>query len=168
MTRYITGRVVSGLFTLLLFVTLLFVLVSNFIPGDWTSQWIMSGVAREALQEQLGLDRSIWEQYFDWLCAAFSLDLGQSFSGPPVWDLIRESLPSTLLVLIIGSGAAFVFGAWVGRMEAYTNNRLLSGTSTFLAAGVVLTNLEAGQDDGWPTIGVDDLSPDTGHRPGYG
>ncbi len=133
MSRYIAGRVGSGLLTLLLFTTLLFVIVSFLVPGDWTHQFIITGADREALQSQLGLDRPWWEQYFDWISSALTLDLGTSFSGPPVWDLIRESLPSTVLVLIIGAGAAFVLGAWIGRMAAYTGRRFLSGLSTFVA-----------------------------------
>ncbi|MDX1467707.1 MAG: ABC transporter permease [Acidimicrobiia bacterium] len=133
MNRFILGRVLSGMLTLLLFVTLLFFIVSYFIPGDWTHQFLLTGEQREALQEQLGIDRPWWEQFWEWISGAVTLDFGHSFSGPPVWDLIRESLPSTITVLIIGAGAAFLLGAWVGRMAAYTSNRFLSGLTTFFA-----------------------------------
>ncbi len=137
MPRYILRRVASGVFTLFLFVTVLFALISYVIPGDWTSQFIITGDVRAALQEQLGIDGPWWEQYFDWLRNLFTFNLGNSFSGPPVWDLIRESLPSTILVLIIGAGAAFLLGAWVGRMSAYTNSRFLSGLSTLVAISML-------------------------------
>lgn len=133
MAGYTLRRLGTGLVTLFLYVSLLFFLVSAILPGDWTSQFILSAEARAALQEQVGLDRSIWAQYFDWVKGALTLDLGTSFSGPSVWEMISSSLPSTLFVLLMGLVAAFVLGGWIGRATAYTDNAVASGVITFIS-----------------------------------
>jgi peptide/nickel transport system permease protein len=62
----------------------------------------------EAYRERLGVDQPVHIQYVRWLSAAFSGDLGTSFSTTrPVAEMIVERLPATLELM----GAAFVFAA---------------------------------------------------------
>lgn len=126
-------RLGSGLVTLFLFVTLLFFIVNLLIPGDYVSQFILTGDQGAALREQLGIDRPLVVQYFDWLTSIASLDLGTSFGGFEVWDAIREALPSTLLLLAVGLAIAFVVGGWLGRVSAFHSSSFLSATLTFIA-----------------------------------
>jgi peptide/nickel transport system permease protein len=121
-----------------LFVTALFFLVSLLIPGDFVSHMGLRGEAGEAMREQLGLNRPLWAQYLDWLGALLTLDLGSSFTGAPVWDLIVVALPSTLFVLILGLGLAFVLGGWLGRFTGHRGPSLLS-TGLALIGIVFLT-----------------------------
>lgn len=133
MTRYVLRRLGSGLVTLFLFVTLLFFLVNIVIPGDFVSQFILTGDQAEALRDQLGLNRPLYIQYIDWLRSLATLDLGDSLTGPPVWELIWAALPATLLVLVVGLSVAFVLGGWLGRFSAYQESLFLSGGLTFVA-----------------------------------
>lgn len=138
MTRYVLGRLGSGLVTLFLFVTLLFFLVNIVVPGDFvTSFGPMSAEAGQAARESLGLDRPLPLQYLDWLTALATLDLGISFNGPPVWETIRETMPVTLLVLVVGLGTAFVLGGWLGRIAGHRGNSLLSGSLVFVAIALL-------------------------------
>jgi peptide/nickel transport system permease protein len=132
-TRYVLNRVVSGLVTLFLFLTLLFFLVNLVVPGDFVSQFILSGEDAQAMRDQLGLDQSLWTQYLTWLRSLALLDLGQSFTNEPVWDLIVRALPSTLLVLMVGLGLAFALGGWLGRVSGYRGRSTFSGLITFVA-----------------------------------
>jgi len=133
MARYLGGRLVSGVVTLFLFVTFLFFVVAVVLPGDWTSQFIMTGDGRMSLQEALGLDRPLWNQYVDWMSGIFTLDLGESFTGVGVWEMISGALPSTLFVLVLGVGAAFLLGAWLGRLSAYSFKPPLTASLTFVS-----------------------------------
>jgi peptide/nickel transport system permease protein len=127
------NRVGSGLLTLFLFVTLLFFLVNMLVPGDFVSQFILTADQAAAMREQVGLDRPLHVQYFDWLRSLVTLNLGTSFQGHEVWESISAALPSTLLVLAIGLTLAFTLGGWLGRASAYRGSSLMSGTLTFAA-----------------------------------
>lgn len=138
MTGYVVNRLVSGLVTLFFFASLLFFVVNLVVPGDFVSQFILTGESAGAMRDRLGIDRPLWEQYLSWLGALVTLDLGMSFTGQPVWGSIVEALPSTLFVLIVGLGLAFVVGGWLGRFSGYRGPSVLTGSMTF-AAIVFLT-----------------------------
>jgi peptide/nickel transport system permease protein len=64
----------------------------------------------EAYRRRLGLDQPVYVQYFRWLGAALSGDLGISFSTTrPVAEMILERLPATLELM----GSAFLLAAVV-------------------------------------------------------
>ena len=133
MTRYVLARLGSGLVTLFLFVTLLFFLVNIVVPGDYvTSFGPLSAEQAASAREALGLDRPLPVQYFAWLTSLATLDLGTSFNGPPVWDIVSEAMPVTLLVLVVGLGTAFVLGGWLGRIAGYRGSSLLSSSLVFV------------------------------------
>lgn len=135
MARYILNRALSGLLTLFLFVTLLFFLANALIPGDFvTSLGPMNAVDAADAREALGLNQSLFAQYWTWLRGLVTLDLGTSFSnGAPVWDNIKEAIPPTLVVLSFGLVIAFVMGGWLGRTAGYRGKSLLTGSMTFVA-----------------------------------
>jgi len=132
-TRYLLGRLLSGFFTLYVFVTLLFFLINLTVPGDFTSQFILTADQRSSFQQQLGLDRSLWEQYWAWLQALATFDFGVSYSGVGVTDAIRSALASTLFILVTGVGIAFALGSWLGRVTTWTSRRGIKTPVTFVA-----------------------------------
>jgi ABC-type dipeptide/oligopeptide/nickel transport system permease component len=83
MTRYIAKRVFWGVVTLVLFVTALFFLVNILMPGDFMTQFRLglSAEQRAEMAAQLGLDRSLWAQYWDWMSGMATGDLGTAFVG---------------------------------------------------------------------------------------
>jgi peptide/nickel transport system permease protein len=133
MIRFIWRRVVGGLITLALFLTALFFLVNVLIPGDWTSQFIMTGEARAALQEALGIDRPLTEQFWTWISSVAVLDLGRSFGGEPVWTAVRQAMATTLFVFVAATLIAFPFGYWIGRAVAWNQKPWLTVPSTAVA-----------------------------------
>lgn len=139
MTRYILRRVGSGAVTLFMFLTLLFFAATALIPGDFvTSLGPMSAEQGAAAREALGLDRPLLVQYLSWLGAVITLDLGNSFSGPPVWELVADAAAATLVVLSLGLLVAFTVGGWLGRSAGF-RDRSLASWSTTLVAIVCLT-----------------------------
>ncbi|MBA7674166.1 Dipeptide transport system permease protein DppB [subsurface metagenome] len=57
--------------------------------------------AKEAMIQRFGLDAPVWEQFWRYLAGIFRGDLGVSFAyfPTPVWDVVMEALPWTLLIL---------------------------------------------------------------------
>ncbi len=73
----------------------------------------------ETKRQQLGLDRSIVEQYVDWLGHAARGDLGQStVSNASVLDLIVTRLPVTVSLALGAVLVAAVFGVALGLLAA--------------------------------------------------
>lgn len=134
MARYILNRVLSGIITLFLFVTLLFFLANAVIPGDFvTSMGPMSAQDAAAARAALGLDQPLVVQYWDWLTGALNLDLGDSFAAGPVWDTLKAAMAPTLVVLSLGLLVAFTLGGWLGRTAGYGGGSLATGSATIVA-----------------------------------
>jgi peptide/nickel transport system permease protein len=133
MTRYLSSRLLSGLLTLFLFVTLLFFLVNLVVPFDWVDQFILTADVAESMRDRLGLSAPLWQRYLVWVQGVFTFDLGQSFTGESVWGTIADAMPTTLLLLGVGLGIAFLVGGWMGRMAGHTKRPLLSGAISFVA-----------------------------------
>jgi peptide/nickel transport system permease protein len=90
-----------------------FVLMA-FLPGDPARSLMGPNATEDQLtvaRHELGLDRSLWSQYGDWLSDALHGDLGTSLiSRQPVTGLLNERLAPSLS-LIIG---AVLLGSLVG------------------------------------------------------
>lgn len=71
--------------------------------------------------ERFGLDKPLLEQYFDYLGAIARFDLGVSLYQYPktTWQLISESLPWTIGLLLVSSILAFVIGNLLGAVAAW-------------------------------------------------
>jgi peptide/nickel transport system permease protein len=133
MLRYILKRIGWGLVTLFLFVTALFFLVNILVPGDFTSQFLLTGEQRERLAQDLGIDRSLWEQYWEWIRGLATGNLGYSHEGPTVASRVVEALGTSLLVFFAGMLIAFPLGNWLGRIGAWKKKGIFLGSSTFVA-----------------------------------
>jgi peptide/nickel transport system permease protein len=94
---------------LLLGITFISFMVIHLAPGDPVE--IQSGdmaernirEAYKALREMYGLDKPLYEQYWNWLSRIVRLDFGRSFApdGRPVLTKISERLPITLLLNVV-------------------------------------------------------------------
>ena len=91
MIGFLTRRLMGGIITLAIFLAVLFFLVNVLIPGDWTSQFLLTGGAREELRSSLGIDRPVIEQFWTWVSSVATLDLGTSFRGDPVFTAVRQA-----------------------------------------------------------------------------
>ena len=93
---------------LLIGITFISFVVIHLAPGDPT-QLILDDMPihqKEALKELIklyGLDRPLYEQYWNWLVRLVRLDFGRSFAadGRPVLEKIGERLPVTLVLNLI-------------------------------------------------------------------
>ena len=117
MVGVLVRRVIT-LAPLLVIISLVSFLLLKLVPGD-PAVAIAGPDASAQLIEQtrtrLGLDRSLFAQYADYLGNLLRGDLGQSLSsGLPVWTPISERLGVTLSLTFLAIGIAVVIGVPIG------------------------------------------------------
>ena len=101
----ILRRVLRLVFVFFVVTFVTFVLL-DLTPGDPAERFAGLNATPEVIEAvriDLGLDGSLWERYLHWLGNALTLDFGDSIvtRGFSSWDLIRESLPKTLELMIL-------------------------------------------------------------------
>ncbi|MGW4029227.1 ABC transporter permease [Streptomyces sp. NPDC004838] len=142
MTKFVLGRVLSALPTLLLVSLLVFMLV-RMTGTDPVAQILGEGAGqdqRDELSQQLGLRNPLWEQFTDWLSAALQGDFGTSlYTGVPVAESIGQRLGITLSLSLAGMSVALLAGIPLGLLGALrpgsVGDRLLT---VFVALGLAL------------------------------
>ncbi|MEN2977680.1 ABC transporter permease (plasmid) [Tistrella bauzanensis] len=102
MTGFVVSRLLRAVLTLLLIVSLAFVVLRA--SGD-PALLILSvdapAEAIEAFRKAWGLDQPLWLQYLHYLRAVATGDLGQSMlDGRPAVDVVFERIPATLMITV--------------------------------------------------------------------
>ncbi|WP_137723341.1 ABC transporter permease [Prescottella subtropica] len=117
MVNLIVKRLASGI-ALLLIVTSAVFFMAHFAVGDPTAGLLGNSATetqRAALREQLGLERPLVVQYWDWFSHAVRGDFGTSWRNfQPVGDQIALRLPVTLSVVVAATVLAGVLGVAIG------------------------------------------------------
>ena len=86
---------------------------SFFAAGELNPNMTEEAIAQ--LKAVYGLDKPLFQQYFDWLVNLLSLNFGISFvSGQGVIDEIAKRLPITLIMNIVSLVFVFVLSIWLG------------------------------------------------------
>jgi peptide/nickel transport system permease protein len=122
MHRFIAGRLLSTIPTLLGVVTLVFV-VMRLVPGSIVDQILASGDSSEETRASLraffGLDQPIYVQYFQYLGNLLTGDLGASWRARfPTMDMILYALPVTLQLALMAAVISMVVGIVAGILSA--------------------------------------------------
>jgi peptide/nickel transport system permease protein len=87
---------------------------------------------RQALREDLGLDRPIPEQYLEWVKEMATGDLGKTFRGnQPIWREISRRLPVTFEIMILALLFSTTLGVSVGVFSAIKQNTLIDYVARF-------------------------------------
>ncbi|MFM2303890.1 MAG: hypothetical protein RLZZ135_1300 [Cyanobacteriota bacterium] len=109
-------------------VTIVFFLLKA-TPGDPADAFLGSRASDEvkaALREQLGLNKPIYVQYFDYIWRMLQGDFGTSItsSGKAVTSVIQDNFPATLELAIGSMLVAFIVGVTVGTISASRPNTI--------------------------------------------
>jgi len=91
----------------------------SLMPGGPTAQYGLDPGMTQAdlarLKQQLGLDRPLWIQYFDWAWRLLQGDWGRSFrDGTPVLSVIGRHIFATFLLMGTSTVIAIALGTWIG------------------------------------------------------
>jgi peptide/nickel transport system permease protein len=118
---YILKRTLQAIPILLGASTLIFFLM-HAAPGDPTSIYIrpdIDPIVIEQMRKNLGLDQPVHIQYVRWLSSFARGDFGFSFSQKrPIIDIIKDTLPNTLLLSSVALVIIFAVGVLVGTIQA--------------------------------------------------
>ncbi len=121
MALYILKRLLVAI-PVILGLTVIVFLILALIPGDPATAILGSYATPEnveKLNRDLGLDRSLVEQYFIWLGNLFEGDFGRSYSlNRPVLDEVTERLSATLILAGAALLLAAIFGLLAGVVSA--------------------------------------------------
>ncbi len=133
MARFIGRRVVLSIITLILLSLIVF-LGSQVLPGD-IGRAILGPLADQravdALNRQLGADRSLVTQYFDWVGGVLTLDMGDSLAfRRPVEEVLGDALVNSaklaVLAFIIVVPLSILGGVYAALNEGSGRDRLIS------------------------------------------
>lgn len=135
--NYFLKRVLISLPTLLAISLVIFFILA-LAPGDPLSEFAsnpnITAEVRENIRKSLGLDKPIYIRYFKWLFAFFRGDLGYSFSSrSPVFDLILQRLPNTLMIVGIAYIISVFMAIPMGLISAVKRYSLLDNIITAIA-----------------------------------
>lgn len=104
MTRFVLKRLGLALITLVLLSMIVFA-VSTILPGNVGRAVLGPFAAQESvdqLNEQLGTNRPVLEQYLDWAGGLLQGDLGVSLTKQvPAWDLLGPALENSLKLALV-------------------------------------------------------------------
>ena len=124
MAKYIFRRVLQIIPTLFLIYTIVFFL-AYLMPGDPLSAILgeelnrLPPEERQAIIEELGLNRPFYEQYFEFLGDMLRFDLGRSYiQREEVINIIGYRLPRTLYLMAGGMIVALLIGIPAGVISA--------------------------------------------------
>jgi peptide/nickel transport system permease protein len=134
MTRYLIKRLLFLIPTLIAITFITYAMV-RLAPGDYSklkmsaSGDLKAGSMTKALIEQenklFGLDKPIYQGYFQWLGKMARLDLGNSRKdGRPVLERLKETVPITMLLVILSILLEYIISIPVGIVSAIRKDSL--------------------------------------------
>lgn len=127
MQRYIIRRLLL-FFPTLIGVTLVIFVLMRLVPGDYADIMVYSagsefGAAQEEqlqlIREELGLNKPIPVQFWDWVKGAAHGDFGYSYiEKRPVWKIIKDRFPRTMELAALSLIMAILFSIPLGVISA--------------------------------------------------
>jgi len=133
--RYLVRRTVQALFVLL-GVTAIVFLILHLQPGG-PARAILGTLntpeKERLLNRQLGLDKPLYEQYVIWLNDLVHLRFGYSYQlNEPVSSVIGRTLPSSIVLVMLGTVEALLVSIPLGIHQALRHNTARDHTLSIL------------------------------------
>ncbi len=135
MLKYIGNRILQIAILLVIYVAIVFFML-HAMPGGIKTLLIsnpkLTPQAQEAIIRAFGLNQPLWLQFVDYMKNVFTLNLGISFSyyPTPVWNIIAERLPRTVLLFTVATLIAFFVGFASGKSLAWNRGKTTEYVST--------------------------------------
>jgi oligopeptide transport system permease protein len=139
MFRFIARRLLETIPVLLIIITATFFMI-RFVPGGpFTSEKAVTPEIKANLEAHYGLDKPLYQQYFDYLGSLLQGDLGPSFKYPnrTVNEIIADKLPVSLELGLTSLAVALIFGISLGVIAAVKRNSWLD----YLSSSIAMTGI---------------------------
>ena len=146
--RFLLRRSAQGVFVVWGVITVVFVLrfVSPTDPVTFVAPLDASQETRDAIAEDLGLDKPMHEQYLDYLAGLVQGDMGFSFrQGQEASSIIFSTLPATIELAVAASVVATVIAIPLGVVAATRRRQPADyGATLFSLVGISTPNFWLG------------------------
>ena len=124
MVKFLLGRLAQMAVLFVVFLSIVWLLLQA-MPGDISDTLIgdpsIPLSVRVEMRERLGLNEPLHIQYLTYITNFLRLEMGVSFSRfpRPVWDVLAEALPRTLVLFLSATLLAFWLGFKTGKLIAW-------------------------------------------------
>jgi len=133
MSRYVAERVIQTFITLIIILTLIFIMFESLPakPQDLLAQNpLIKPADKEFLTAYFGFDKPVQERYLLYMKHMLTFDFGTSFSqAEPVWSLLQERIPRTLLLFGLATIISYLIGIYIGAYIAWKRGGIGDGTA---------------------------------------
>jgi peptide/nickel transport system permease protein len=141
MRQYILKRLLLAVPTLI-GVSLVVFFMLRILPGDIVQQVAgdneVTPEVRARIEEDLGLDRPAYEEYFDWLGGVLTLDFGRSLRDrTPINDRLSDALPTTIEMAGLALIISLIIALPVGIISAIRQDTVIDYVSRSVAIGAL-------------------------------
>lgn len=139
MLRFIARRVLEIIPVLFIIITATFFMI-RFVPGGpFTSEKAVSPEIKANLEAHYGLDKPLYQQYFDYLGSLMQGDFGPSFKYPnrTVNEIIADKLPVSLELGLTSLAVALILGITLGVTAAVKRNTWLD----YFCSSIAMTGI---------------------------
>lgn len=125
--KYILKRLVLGVFTVWVVITLTFFIMHAVPGGPFLSEKAVSPAAQAAMEAKYGLDKPLMTQYVTYLTDVVQFRFGPSLKqrGRMVIDIITDGLHVSAKLGIIAAFLALIIGVVLGSLAALRRNTVL-------------------------------------------
>jgi peptide/nickel transport system permease protein len=131
MARYIVARSIQTFITLLIILTLIFVMFEALParPQDLLAATpSFTQEQMDAMIRQFGYDQPVLDRYARYMVNMLTFDFGLSFSQAiSVWDILGERIPRTLILFGGATILAYGVGIFLGALIAWRREGVLDG-----------------------------------------
>ncbi|MCJ2532430.1 MAG: ABC transporter permease [Candidatus Thermoplasmatota archaeon] len=137
MTRYVAVRSIQTFITLLIILTLIFIMFEALPakPQDLLATTPnMQPSQIEFMMHLYGYDRPVLDRYAMYMVNMLTFDFGISFSqAESVWDILKERIPRTMLLFGGATVLAYIIGIYLGALIAWRRGGILDGSSVVIS-----------------------------------
>lgn len=125
MKTYVVKRVLL-LIPVIIAVSILIFALMRILPGDAINDLLgveQTPALRAQLEKQFGLDKPVWQQYWDWISGILRGDFGVSMrTGRPILAEFQSRFMVTLELTLVGSLIAWVIAIPLGILSSIKRN----------------------------------------------
>lgn len=137
MSRYIIARSIQTIITLLIILTLIFIMFESLPTKPQDLLAINPNILpsqRDAMEQLFGFDRPVTERYLLFMKNMLTFDFGISFSSAEsVWSLLEERIPRTMLLFGLSTILAYLIGIYLGALIAWRRGGVMDGGAVVLS-----------------------------------
>ncbi|ACZ22520.1 ABC-type dipeptide/oligopeptide/nickel transport system, permease component [Sanguibacter keddieii DSM 10542] len=169
MVRYV-GRRLLQMIPVFIGATLLIYLMVFALPGDpiqaLGGDRGLSPAVADQIRAQFNLDKPLLVQYLLFLKGIFTFDLGNSFSGQPIFDVVARAFPVTVKLALMALAFEAILGVGIGFIAGLRKGGIFDASVLLVSLVVIavptfvigfVLQFFIGVKAGWlpPTVGGD-------------